>query len=320
MNWLVLVSTLPGQNGALRIRAWRTLKALGAATLRDGVYVLPERPELADALAAQQLDIAGSGGSAFVFSLTGQSEGDDSALRALFNRDAGYGDLALSVEAELSKLTGRGEVEARRGLRRLCREAAAIEAIDYFGSPSRDHAKLGLAALEAALQKKFSPDEPTAVDVAIPALEARDYRKRVWATRSRLWVDRVACVWLIGRFIDRKASFVWLDDPATCPADAIGFDFDGAAFSHSNGLSTFEVLLESFGFAGDPALARIAAIVHALDIGGSTVPEAAGFEAMLLGLRDRCRSDDELAAKTSDVFDSLHRAFGEPVPPRGTNP
>jgi hypothetical protein len=95
----------------------------------------------------------------------------------------------------------------------------------------------------------------------------------------------MASAWLIRRFIDRKAKFLWLDEAKRCPKRALGFDFDGATFTHVGGRVTFEVLAASFGLDADPALARIAAIVHFLDVGGVPVAEAPGIEAVLAGLR-----------------------------------
>jgi hypothetical protein len=119
----------------------------------------------------------------------------------------------------------------------------------------------------------------------------------------------MASAWLIRRFVDRKARFLWLDKPQQCPKTALGFDFDGAAFTHVDGLVSFEVLAASFGLDADPALARIAAIVHCLDVGGVPVAEAAGIEVVLAGLRATNNDDDKLLAAAARVFDSLYQAF-----------
>jgi len=138
-----------------------------------------------------------------------------------------------------------------------------------------------------------------------------------WITRSRPKIDRIACPWLIRRFIDPQAKFLWLDDPQQCPPQALGFDFDGAAFTHVGTLPervSFEVLAASFGLESDPALARIAAIVHCLDVGGVPVAEAAGIEAVLGGLRaDPANSgdDDQLLAAASRVFDGLYTNYSK---------
>jgi hypothetical protein len=124
----------------------------------------------------------------------------------------------------------------------------------------------------------------------------------------------MASAWLIRRFIDRKASFLWLDDPKRCPKKALGFDFDGAAFTHVDGRVTFEVLAASFGLAGDPAIARIGAIVHCLDVGGVPVAEAPGVEAVLAGARAAAADDDKLLAEASRLFDNLHRNYSQEMP------
>ena len=141
------------------------------------------------------------------------------------------------------------------------------------------------------------------------------YQGRLWATRRHLWVDRVASAWLIQRFIDPHARFLWLDTPADCPPDALGFDFDGATFSHVGEQVTFEVLLASFGLENDRGLARLGAMVHALDVGGTATPEAGGFEAVLAGARKRWPDDDALLADIGGVLDSLHAHFSSPRKP-----
>jgi hypothetical protein len=118
-------------------------------------------------------------------------------------------------------------------------------------------------------------------------------------------VDRLASAWLIARFIDPQAQFLWLADPAALPRGALGFDFDGARFSHVGARVTFEVLLASFALDQDLRLARIGAIVHYLDAGGIPVAEAAGLEAVLAGLRELHHDDDALLRAASAVFDAL---------------
>jgi len=124
-----------------------------------------------------------------------------------------------------------------------------------------------------------------------------------------MWVDRMASAWLIKRFIDPGAKFKWLDKPQDCPKSALGFDFDGATFTHVESLVTFEVLLASFVHEPDPALSRIAAVVHYLDVGGIPVPEARGMELILKGSRERCNSDNELFEEASRIFDDLYLTY-----------
>ena len=135
--------------------------------------------------------------------------------------------------------------------------------------------------------------------MASPGWTPRKFQGKRWATRSRPWVDRLACAWLIRRFIDPQARFLWLADPAgatPAPRGALGFDYDGARFTHVGARVSFEVLMASFGLDGDAKLQRLAATVRYLDAGGIPVPEAAGLESVLAGLRELHADDDALAA------------------------
>jgi hypothetical protein len=313
LNWLLLISTLPGQNGALRISVWRTLKSLGVGSLRDGAYALPDRPELASAFASLERDVVGSGGTAYVLRIAGQSEDEDARLRALFDRSEEYAALIESAEDLIAKMAGRSESEARRAVRQLRREGATLESIDYFGSRGRDRLQRVFDDLDARIVRTFSPDEPSAVHASVERRTRRDFQQRRWATRRRLWVDRVASAWLIRRFIDDQAAFVWLDDTQLRPHDALGFDFDGADFTHVDDLTTFEVLVVAFELGEDRALGRVGAMVHFLDVGGPAAPEAAGFEAILSGMRDRSADDDELLESMRGVLDALYESFASPA-------
>ena len=147
------------------------------------------------------------------------------------------------------------------------------------------------------------------IGVALASLMFNRYRNRTWATRKDLWVDRIACVWLIRRFIDTNARFVWVERPRDRPKGAVGFDFDGAEFTHTGNRVTFEVLLASFGLDGDPALASIGQAVHFLDVGGIPVEGAKGLETVMRGIKLKARSDDDLAKEASRVLDHYYSAM-----------
>jgi hypothetical protein len=310
VDWLLLVSTLPGQIGALRIRSWRALKALGAAALRDGVYLLPDRPDLATALEMLRQDVTETGGSARLLHFAGGRRDDDHELRSLFDRSVEFALIAAAAEEAQRELPYRTESEARRSLRRLSRNFESLAGIDYFESRERAQTAIALKKLEGALVAQFSPGEPNAIEASIPHLDRKAFKNKYWATRARPWIDRLACAWLIRRFIDPKAKFMWLDEPAACPSYVVGFDFDGAQFTHVGSRTTFEVMLVAFNLTGDSSLARLGSIVHALDLGGgAAAPEAAGLEALLTGLRDRYVEDDRFVQVAGETFDALYSAF-----------
>lgn len=309
VDWLLLVTSLAGQQSALRIRIWRSLKAMGAVPLRDGVYVVPDTPTAVRAFEETRGEVTGAGGDAYVLPLSNLGADDETAFVALFDRSEDYAQFAVSIDQFTSSLPDRTETEARRVLRQLRRDLAGIEAIDFFPGAALREATAGLREAEAALTRMFSPEEPSAIRAEIERQHRSAFRGRSWATRTRLWVDRVASAWLIRRFIDPDARFLWLQHPSDCPVDAVGFDFDGAQFTHVDDHVTFEVLIASFGLLGDAALARLATMVHMLDVGGERVPEAFGFEAMLTGARERCNDDDSLLAHVSPLLDDLYAAF-----------
>jgi len=301
MDFLALFVSLPTRQSAGRMRIWRALRALGCATLRDGVYLLPESAEHAAALAQVAADVRTVQGTADIYRLGGRDEAQQTEIVALFDRTAEYARL-MAAMAE----TDAGDAKALRLLRR---DLAALVAIDYFPGEARRQAEEVLAALEASAN-----GEPVAISARIRRLASADFQGRTWATRKDLWVDRMASAWLIRRFIDRKAKFLWLDNPKKCPKAALGFDFDGAAFTHIDGRVTFEVLAASFGLDSDPALARIGAIVHCLDVGGVRVAEAAGIEAVLAGLRAAAPGDDRLLADAGRIFDGLYSNYRQESP------
>lgn len=133
-----------------------------------------------------------------------------------------------------------------------------------------------------------------------------------WITRARPKTDRVACPWLIKRFIDTDAQIMYV------PADQVletasrengrSFDAPGAEFTHRNGKCTFEVLIEDFNLGRDPALARLAKIVHAADIEGEleTDPLGAGLLAIALGALEIEEDDYRLLERESFVYDALY--------------
>jgi len=308
-HWLLLVVTLPTSSATARMRIWRTLKALGCGALRDGVYLLPDTDMLRAQLAGLGDDTIREGGTAWLLQAGPVDAADEQRYRSLFDRRQEYADfVALLADAGTSIPTSTPQ-DVNKQLRKLRREYDALRAIDYFPGEASVQGEQAWKDFTALADKVLSPDEPHAADVPITRLDPAAYRARTWATRRHLWVDRVASAWLIRHHIDRDARFVWLETPGDCPPDALGFDFDGAAFSHAGAKVTFEVLLASFGLDRDPGLARVGALVRVLDVGNGFVAEAAGFAAMLAGLRQRARDDDDLLAQATPVLDGLHAHF-----------
>jgi hypothetical protein len=307
--WLLLVINLPGRRQTLRMRVWRALKTGGAGPLRDGVYVLPNSTASRQLFEEQAREIQTGGGTSQILPFDSDAEPQQAAMRALFDRSRDYASWRAQLDLFKREVGKLGEVEARRRLAVLRRESAALAAIDFFPGEAHAQMELALTDAEAALNARYSPDEPQAIRRKIAHLERGDYQGRVWATREHLWVDRVCSAWLIRRFIDPKAKFVWLKRAKDCPKRAIGFDFDGAPFTHVGTQVTFEVLLTSFGLEHDPALAQLGALVHYLDTGGIPVAEAAGLSAVLAGARVQEQNDDTVLKVMTWFLDCLYSTY-----------
>ncbi len=309
--WAILIVTLPTQPNAVRLRIWRALKALGCAALRDGAYLLPQ--EQAPSLEALAEEVREHGGTASVLALSPRDDAQRDEVLALFDRGEAYAAWRESASALQFELDSLGETDARRRLRGVADTLQSLNRSDHYPGAAAQQAQAHWLALRAAFDERFSKGEPQALvaDPIVPLQRAKFQGKR-WATRARPWVDRLACAWLIKRFIDREAEFAWLSGKEGAalrtPRGAIGFDYDGARFTHVGTRVTFEVLARSFELDGDSKLQRIAGAVHYLDVGGIPAPEAAGLEAVLAGLREVHGDDDRLVRAASAVFDALYAA------------
>lgn len=301
---LLLVLSLPTGNATARMRAWRALKAAGAAVVRDGVYLLPEGESRRQALAAVAEDVRANEGQAQVW----EARAPGADLASLFDRSAEFGDWLEQARAARASLDAGRAADAEREVRRLRRAFDQLVAIDFVPGEAQRQAADALQALEHAVASALAPDEPRAAPTAVPRQRRERFQGRVWATRRRPKVDRLASAWLIRRFIDPEARFRWLASPADCPKRAVGFDFDGATFSHAGGRVTFEALLAAFDLETPPLL-RLGAVVHALDVGGVRPPECAGVDSVLTGLHDAIDDDDRLLLAAAGVFEGLYRAF-----------
>lgn len=302
-----LVLSLPTRNSTLRMRLWRALKDTGCAVLRDGVYLLPA--SAAERLEKIESDIRSHGGFAMTLALAPRSDTQRAQIEKLFDRGTEHGALVEKIRAAKGSLARLGPRRAQTAIARLERAADKLSCIDFFPGEAKLQAVGALAELKQACRQMYAGGEPRFSKRNLRPHDAGRYRNRLWATRKSLWVDRLASAWLIKRFIDRDARFVWIARPSERPKKAVGFDFDGAEFTHVKNRVTFEVLAASFGLDHDRALAAIGAAVHFLDVGGIPVPDARGLEAVLKGARERARSDDALLAEAMRTFDHLYAAY-----------
>ena len=307
-HWLVLATHLPEEASA-RMRILRTLETMGCALLREGVYILPDAVVARQGLQRLGEHIRDSGGTHHLLHVTADAA-QSGQFSALFDRSARYTELIKNVEALRAGFGVSDPTSLSRTLIKLKRELADITALDFFPSEVQKRATAALATMDGEIRRQLFPGNQDITSTQELRTRQKFFR-RIWITRRPLWADRLASAWLIRRFIDAEARVFWGDRNQPPPETAVTFGFEGAMFCNSATQVTYEVLLESFGLAKDPALARIAAIIHALDIGGDPVPEAAGVETLLQGAHRRAESEDALFAETEKTFDLLYDAYFE---------
>lgn len=303
--WLALLHQLPAKPPYLRVKIWRRLQAIGAVPLKNAVHVLPRSAETSAAFQSLMAEITANGGEAILIEahlLAGQSDGD---VRALFDtaRNADYEEIAQAARRLLETGPAGGPDIAR-----LQKRLEDIGRLDFFGAHGRQEAEAALAELDR--QRHQHPD----VSRADPAegIEADDLTGKIWVTRSGVHVDRIACAWLIRRFIDPGARFTFVDSRHHDPAEGeLRFDMADAEFTHEGDRCSFETLLLRAGLLDDPALVAIGEIIHDLDIGDGKFarPETPGLSAILSGVCASTDDDLQRIAMASDALNQFHAFF-----------
>ncbi len=296
-KWLLLLYGLPTKRGTERVSLWRQLKKSGALALKTSASLLPDNSENNERFQWLAQQVRDAGGDATLIRVTEVEGLTHEEIVRLFNetRAKDYDELI----AETNKLLGRkkrGE-SFGRDLEKLNVWLEEIRRIDFFDSPRAHDAQMLLqraASLKSAKATAASP------------LSRKRFSGRTWLTRPRPEIDRVGSAWLIRRFIDPQAKFVFSSDPKKFP-DAIPFDMLDVEFSHHGDDCTFETLVKRFGIA-DKAFAKIAEMVHEADLedGKFQRQECVGIDRVLKGWARLGLSDEQLLEKGAECFDALY--------------
>ncbi|MBS0393158.1 MAG: chromate resistance protein [Proteobacteria bacterium] len=316
-RWLILTHQLPPDPAYQRVRIWRRLQAIGAVGVKKSVYALPHSDDTLEDFLWIAKEVEAAGGEALVSEARLLHGVTDEELRARFDaaRESDYADLGSEARAIRNRLRPtRQDGEPLAGLesaaRRLRRRFAEVAEIDFFGANARESTDALIRELEAgvaALRVQAPVDATPAGPVRRSAL-----RGRTWVTRRGVKIDRVACAWLIRRFIDRKARFRFVDPATYRPATGdVRYDMAAAEFTHRGDRCSFEVLVDEFGI-DDPALGAIGEIVHDLDLkdGRFGRPESEGVRQFVGGLVLSTDDDEQRIREASVLFDNLYRSLG----------
>ncbi|MGH7372883.1 MAG: chromate resistance protein ChrB domain-containing protein [Candidatus Rokuibacteriota bacterium] len=303
-GWLLLLLSLPPRPSSLRVRAWRRLRVLGAVPLRNSAYLLPDSSDRYEQFQWLAQEIQRDGGEATLLRVDRIENVKQPDVVRLF-QEARNQDYAVLADRYRKLLKGR---RPRLGeeLARLAREMERIAEIDFFEAPGRREVE---RAREAVEQRTATGRARPAG--AAPPLDLDALKGRRWVTRPRPHVDRIASAWLIKRFVDPEAEFVFAP-PDQIPGDAIPFDMAGVDFGHHGEDCTFETLLRRTGLR-DRKLAILAEIVHEADLKDQKFArdEARGIDLALRGLLSAIKDDHEALAHGLTLFDGLYATIGE---------
>lgn len=315
MNWVVFSYSLPSKaRSSPRVAVWRRLRSIGAVAPKSGVYVLPARDECVEAFQWLAQEVEQAKGETLMMRVDHFEGLNDAQLIAFFQNARRRDYEAIDVRAgQLEKTLGskrksrfQDVARARDSLEKLRRWHANIARIDFFDCPERTRVAARLTRITDALSPKPTPAAP----VVLAAIAA--YRDKRWVTQPHPHVDRLACAWLIRRFINPHAVIRYSNTPER---DEVAFDVPGALFGHQGNLCTFETMEKSFELT-DPGLRAIAEIVHEIDLrdGRYLRPEIAGVDAVLKGWMALPDADRE--AHGIALFEGLYVALSHPAPRR----
>jgi len=304
VEWIALLHQLPTKPPYLRVKIWRRLQAIGAVAIKNAVHVLPKTLEHEATLQELLNEIVAGGGEAILIEARLLAGMNDADIQALFDgaRDADYEEITQSARRLLQTGPASGSEIAR-----LQKRMNEVLALDYFRAQRRQDAEVALA--ELVRQRYEHPDisrtEP-------PAEHPPDLKSKVWVTRSGVHVDRIACAWLIRRFVDPVATFKFVDARTYLPGpDELRFDMAEAEFTHEEDRCSFETIMLRAGLSDDPALAAIGEIIHDLDIadGKFNRPETAGLGAILSGVCASTDDDLQRIAQAGETLNQFHAFF-----------
>jgi hypothetical protein len=303
---LLLLVGVPPTPSSLRVRVWRRLRSLGAVPLKRSAYLLPDTSERYEDFQWLAQEIQREGGEATLVRVHQIENLGPDEVRRLFHepRDKDYRQLAVRYRKTLQSLDRKSTATSTRvqeELARLAKDHHRIRDIDFFDAPGGAEVR----RLEEAIAMRTRRPE-TVRREAPPMLDLTKLRGRRWVTRPRPHIDRIASAWLIKRFIDPEAQFLFAP-PEEFPKDAIPFDVPGVELSHQGEDCTFETLIKRARLR-DRRLVRLAEIVHEADLRDGKYPheEARGIDVAIRALLAASPDDQQVLAQGMTLCEGLY--------------
>lgn len=317
-GWLLFFYSVPSKPVSNRMKVWRKLAKVGAAALKGSVYILPFNDEHYEFLQWLVSEIAAMKGEGAFARIEHIDTMEDSEIIVLFDqqRVADYRILEKALddlERKLGSMRQGGKIQNAKGLSdqfsRVLKEFEEVTKIDFFSSKEGAALSGKIKRVDSELNKIAGIDAGQQRPAAISTRAADAYQGKTWVTRRKPFIDRMASAWLIRRFIDKNATFDFMDERALDAGqkNAVVFDMRGGEFTHVGDLCTFEVLVRSFGIK-DKTVKKMAEIVHDLDTKDEKYgsAEAKGVEDVLIGIRKTARNDTDALERGMAVFEMLY--------------
>jgi len=314
-RWLLLIHQIPPKPDYFRVKIWRRLQRLGAVAIKNSVYVLPKNEQTQEDFQWVLGEIVQGGGEATLCEARFVDGLSDNEVEGLFQtaRSADYDEIAVEarrlaeISAPKSKTKDDRSAQIEPDLAKLKRRLAEIVAIDFFGGRGREVVDGLISGIEARIHESRSGTRPMR-SAALPVAELKD---KTWVTRKGIYVDRIASAWFVRRFVDSGALFKFVPAKGYKPLSGeVRFDMFEAEFTHEGDRCTLEILIERTGI-DDPALIRIAEIVHDIDLKDSKFArqETPGIEQVIAGIAMAHKDDETRLARGSAVLDDLYEYF-----------
>ncbi len=320
-KWILLIHQIAHDSPNLRVKIWRNLKKHGAVLFKNAVYVLPHTNEHEEIMQwlCNQIKEGGSDASLFITESLDKKQ-DDEIMKSFHEIcDKEYISLIEVCDAELKKITQREDTEGiseglaheyKRKLNEILKSADDISKIDFFHAPQKEILLQKIASSQKMLLKWAKTSEKE-IKVTGKVYQIKDFSGKKWATRKDIFIDRIASAWLIRRFIDPKACFVFVSKGTEkVPRGTVPFDMYGSEFTHHGEDCTFETIMKAFDLK-DSALQSIAEIVHDIDLKDNKYgrKEAEGIGQIITGLSQKLKNDTKLLEKGLEIFDALYQYY-----------
>jgi len=296
-SWLLLLFSLPTNRKTERVAVWRRLRKMGAVPIKTSTYLLPDEPPQYEQFQWLAQQIRDYGGDSTLVRAQGIEGLTRDEIVSLFNaaRDKEYAELRKALQNFISRRKRSDAESVAVELERLTKQFRELRETDFFDS-ARGH------EVAMLLRRAEGPQRTRKLQI----LDAKQYRGKTWLTRPRPEIDRVGSAWLISKFIDSKAKFVFAPTAQSVP-DAIPFDMLDAEFSHHGDNCTFETLSKRFAIA-DKAVVKIGEMIHDADLDDARFQrvEGVGIDRVLKGWAKQGLPDEEILRRGFECFDALY--------------